>query len=89
VIALTDRLLPGMRERRWGRSVTLTSSGVVAPIPILGISNALQLSLVGWSKMLAREVARTAARQTSCFRPDRDGSQQVPGRTARQDIRPA
>src|SRR3954453_12788592 len=50
VIALTDRVLPGMRERKWGRIITSTSSGVVAPIPNLGISNALRLSLVGWSK---------------------------------------
>jgi 3-oxoacyl-[acyl-carrier protein] reductase len=58
VIAITDRVLPGMRQRRWGRVITSTSSGVVAPIPNLGISNALRLSLVGWSKTLAREVAR-------------------------------
>lgn len=58
VIAITDRVLPRMRERRWGRVVTSTSSGVVAPIPNLGISNALRLSLVGWSKTLAREVAQ-------------------------------
>ncbi len=58
VIALTDRVLPGMRERKWGRIITSTSSGVVAPIPNLGISNALRLSLVGWSKTLAREVGR-------------------------------
>ena len=58
VIALTDRVLPGMREQRWGRIVTSTSSGVLAPIPNLGISNALRVSLVGWSKTLAREVAR-------------------------------
>jgi 3-oxoacyl-[acyl-carrier protein] reductase len=58
VIAITDRVLPGMRARRWGRVITSTSSGVVAPIPNLGISNALRLSLVGWSKTLAREVAR-------------------------------
>ncbi|MGX1790344.1 SDR family oxidoreductase [Bosea sp. NPDC055332] len=57
-IAITDRVLPGMRERGWGRIVTSTSSGVVAPIPNLGISNALRLSLVGWSKTLAREVGR-------------------------------
>jgi 3-oxoacyl-[acyl-carrier protein] reductase len=56
VIALTDRVLPGMRARKWGRIVTSTSSGVVAPIPNLGISNALRLTLVGWSKTLAREV---------------------------------
>jgi 3-oxoacyl-[acyl-carrier protein] reductase len=57
VIALTDRVLPGMRERRWGRILTNTSSGVVAPIPNLALSNALRLALVGWSKTLAREVA--------------------------------
>ncbi|MDA7417089.1 SDR family oxidoreductase [Xenophilus arseniciresistens] len=58
VIATTDAVLPGMRERGWGRIVTSASSGVVAPIPNLGLSNALRLSLVGWSKTLAREVAR-------------------------------
>lgn len=58
VIAVTDRVLPGMRTRRWGRIITSTSSGVIAPIPNLGISNALRSSLVGWSKTLAREVAR-------------------------------
>jgi 3-oxoacyl-[acyl-carrier protein] reductase len=58
VIAITDRVLPGMRERKWGRVITSTSSGVVAPIPGLGISNALRMSLVGWSKTLAREVGR-------------------------------
>ncbi|MGY5775201.1 SDR family oxidoreductase [Rhizobium sp. LEGMi135b] len=58
VIALTDRVLPGMRQRKWGRIVTSTSSGVIAPIPNLGLSNALRVSLVGWSKTLAREVGR-------------------------------
>lgn len=57
VIRITDRVLPGMRTRRWGRVVTSASSGVVAPIPNLALSNALRLSLVGWSKSLAREVA--------------------------------
>lgn len=58
VIAITDRVLPSMRARKWGRVITSTSSGVVAPIPNLAISNALRLSLVGWSKTLSREVAR-------------------------------
>lgn len=57
VVKITDRVLPGMKARRWGRIVTSTSSGIVAPIPNLGLSNALRLSLVGWSKTLAREVS--------------------------------
>jgi 3-oxoacyl-[acyl-carrier protein] reductase len=57
VFAVTAAVLPGMRSRKWGRIVTSTSSGVVAPIPNLALSNALRLSLVGWSKSLAREVA--------------------------------
>jgi 3-oxoacyl-[acyl-carrier protein] reductase len=58
VVAITDRLLPCMRQRRWGRVLTNASSGVVVPIPQLGLSNALRSTLVGWSKTLAREVAR-------------------------------
>jgi 3-oxoacyl-[acyl-carrier protein] reductase len=58
VIAITDRVLPNMRARHWGRVITSASSGVVSPIPNLAISNTLRLSLVGWSKTLAREVAK-------------------------------
>jgi 3-oxoacyl-[acyl-carrier protein] reductase len=58
VIAITDRVLPGMKARGWGRILTSTSSGIIAPIPNLAISNALRMSLVGWSKTLAREVAK-------------------------------
>lgn len=57
VIALTDRVLPAMRQGRWGRIVTNASSGVITPIPNLALSNALRLTLVGWSKTLAGEVA--------------------------------
>lgn len=58
VIAVTDAVLPGMRARRWGRIITSTSSGVLSPIPNLGISNTLRASLVAWSKTLAGEVGR-------------------------------
>lgn len=57
IVQLTEMLLPGMRSRKWGRIVTSTSSGVIAPIANLGLSNSLRLTLVGWSKTLAREVA--------------------------------
>jgi 3-oxoacyl-[acyl-carrier protein] reductase len=58
VIAITDRVLPGMKARGWGRILTSTSSGIIAPIPNLAISNALRMSLVGWSKTLAHEVSK-------------------------------
>ena len=58
VIHLSDRVLPGMRAEGWGRVITSTSSGVIAPISHLGLSNALRSTLVGWSKTLANEVAR-------------------------------
>jgi 3-oxoacyl-[acyl-carrier protein] reductase len=58
VIALTDAVLPGMRARRWGRILTVISSGVLQPIPILAISNSLRAAIVGWSKTLSAEVAR-------------------------------
>jgi 3-oxoacyl-[acyl-carrier protein] reductase len=76
VIAITDRVLPGMRKRKWGRIVTSTSSGVVAPIANLGISNALRLSLVGWSKTLAKEVGRDGV-TTNIVLPGRVATQRI------------
>jgi len=58
VIAITDRVLPGMRARKWGRVLTSTSMGTIVPIPNLGVSNTLRASLVGWSKTVSREVAK-------------------------------
>ena len=57
IIALTNRLLPGMKEQRWGRILTVASSGVIEPIPGLALSNTLRPALTGWSKTLASEVA--------------------------------
>lgn len=57
VIRMTGHLLPGMRERKWGRVITVSSSGVVEPIPVLGISNTLRVALVNWSKTIDLEIA--------------------------------
>ena len=57
IITLTDMLLPPMRTRKWGRVLTVISSGVIQPIPILAISNSLRAAVVGWSKTLSSEVA--------------------------------
>jgi 3-oxoacyl-[acyl-carrier protein] reductase len=57
IFELTRRLLPAMRDKGWGRILTVVSSGVEQPIANLGQSNAVRSSLVGWSKSLANEVA--------------------------------
>ncbi|MEV5838741.1 SDR family oxidoreductase [Nocardia sp. NPDC052112] len=76
VIAISDRLVPGMRTRGWGRVITSTSSGVVAPIPNLGMSNSLRAALLGWSKTLAREVAADGV-TCNVIVPGRIGTQRV------------
>jgi 3-oxoacyl-[acyl-carrier protein] reductase len=58
LVRLADLVLPGMIERKFGRIISVISSGVIEPIPNLAISNAIRLALVGWSKSLANEVAR-------------------------------
>jgi 3-oxoacyl-[acyl-carrier protein] reductase len=56
-IELATRLLPGMRERGWGRVVAILSSGVRQPIPDLVYSNAGRSALAAWLKTAARTVA--------------------------------
>jgi 3-oxoacyl-[acyl-carrier protein] reductase len=56
-IELATRLLPGMRERGWGRVVAILSSGVRQPIPELVYSNAGRSALAAWMKTTARAVA--------------------------------
>jgi len=56
-IRLAMRLLPGMRERKWGRIITIGSSGMVQPLPNMVLSNTLRAAIVGWNKTLANEVA--------------------------------
>jgi len=57
LIVMANQLVPGMRERKWGRVITSTSSGAIAPIPNLAVSNTLRAGLVAWSKTLAAEIA--------------------------------
>lgn len=56
-LSIVNAFLPGMRERGWGRILVVSSSGIVQPIPNLGISNAIRASQVGWAKTLSSEVA--------------------------------
>jgi 3-oxoacyl-[acyl-carrier protein] reductase len=54
---LVEGVLPGMRERGWGRIVNVGSSSTIEPIPGLSLSNTHRAAAVGWFKTLSREVA--------------------------------
>jgi 3-oxoacyl-[acyl-carrier protein] reductase len=56
-IDLATRLLPGMRERGFGRIVAVLSSGVREPLPELSYSNAGRAALATWLKTVGRLVA--------------------------------
>lgn len=46
-----------MRERRWGRLLTIASSAAVQPIAGMALSNSLRASLLAWNKTVAAEIA--------------------------------
>lgn len=54
---LTNLVLPLMREKKWGRVLTVASSGVIQPIAGLALSNSIRSAISGWSKTLSNEVA--------------------------------
>jgi 3-oxoacyl-[acyl-carrier protein] reductase len=56
-IALIERVLPGMRQRGFGRIVNVASTSVREPIANLMLSNAHRASMITAFKTLARAVA--------------------------------
>lgn len=56
-IGIATELLPGMRQRGWGRIVAILSYGVRQPIPELVYSNAGRSTLAAWMKTTSRSVA--------------------------------
>jgi 3-oxoacyl-[acyl-carrier protein] reductase len=54
---LVEAVLPGMRERGWGRIVNVGSSTTIEPNPALNLSNSHRMAAVGFLKTLSREVA--------------------------------
>jgi 3-oxoacyl-[acyl-carrier protein] reductase len=54
---LAEVVLPGMRERGWGRIVNVASSSIREPIAHLTLSNANRLAALGLLETLADEVA--------------------------------
>jgi len=57
VINLVRAALPGMKERRWGRIVNVTSISVKQPVAGLILSNAIRAGVTGFAKTISNEVA--------------------------------
>ena len=56
-VELAQAALPGMRSRRWGRVIFLTSFAAKQPQPGLLLSNTARAGLLGFAKTMANEVA--------------------------------
>lgn len=57
VVNLVRAALPGMKERRWGRIVNVTSISVKQPVAGLILSNSLRAGVTGFAKTISNEVA--------------------------------
>ena len=57
-VELTRLVLPGMKERQWGRIINVTSIAVKQPVDGLILSNSLRAAVTGFARTLANEVAR-------------------------------
>ena len=57
VVELTRAVLPGMKERRWGRIINVTSIAVKQPVDNLMLSNSVRAAVTGFARTLANEVA--------------------------------
>lgn len=56
-IGFARAVLPGMKERRWGRILNVTSIAVKQPVEGLMLSNSLRAAVTGFARTLANEVA--------------------------------
>jgi len=57
VLELTRAVLTGMKQRRWGRILNVTSICVRQPVDNLILSNTLRAAVTGFARTLANEVA--------------------------------
>jgi 3-oxoacyl-[acyl-carrier protein] reductase len=57
VVELTRAVLPGMKARRWGRIINVTSIAVKQPVDNLILSNSVRAAVTGFARTLANEVA--------------------------------
>lgn len=58
VVRLTREVLPGMKAKKWGRIINITSKSVKQPIDNLMLSNSLRSAVTAFSKTLSNEVGK-------------------------------
>jgi 3-oxoacyl-[acyl-carrier protein] reductase len=56
-VELAYLALPGMKERKWGRILNITSIAAKQPVDNLILSNSLRAAVTGFARTLANEVA--------------------------------
>lgn len=54
---IAKKVIPGMKEKKYGRFINIISTSVKAPIANLGVSNTIRGAMASWAKSLANEVA--------------------------------
>ena len=57
VVGLVNGFLPGMKQQRWGRIISITSMAVKQPVNNLILSNSVRACVVGLMKTLSNELA--------------------------------
>ena len=53
---LLKAVLPGMKEKGFGRVINIISTSVKQPLPNLGVSNTIRGAVANWAKTLANEL---------------------------------
>jgi 3-oxoacyl-[acyl-carrier protein] reductase len=56
-VEMVREVLPGMKEKRWGRILNVTSIAAKQPVDGLMLSNSLRAAVHGFARSLANEVA--------------------------------
>jgi 3-oxoacyl-[acyl-carrier protein] reductase len=53
---LLQQVLPGMKDRKFGRVINIISTSVKTPLNGLGVSNTIRGAMANWAKTLANEL---------------------------------
>jgi 3-oxoacyl-[acyl-carrier protein] reductase len=54
---IAKKVVPGMKEQKFGRIINIISTSVKAPIANLGVSNTIRGAMANWAKSMATELA--------------------------------